>query len=44
MIIPEESNAWLEKADNETLAKTLSRLAVLAQEKVHLIWSSKNEN
>lgn len=33
-----EYRAWLEKADNETLAKVIARLAVLAQEKVYLIW------
>jgi len=34
----EEYRAWLDKADNETLAKVIVRLAVLAQEKVYLIW------
>jgi len=37
----DEFKVWLDKADNETLAKVLSRLAILSQNKVYLIWKKE---
>jgi hypothetical protein len=43
-VTKKEFEGWLKKQDTWTIAKVLSRLAVLNEEKVYLIWKNPSSS